>query len=211
MTDDEDATHSTSQTVTVVSAAHVPPTASFTYSCTDLDCSFTDKSTYSDGTVVAWAWDFGDGNSASTQHPDHAFAAAGTYTVTLTVTDNNSSNDSENQTVSVVAPSLIPDAPTNLTASVQTTGKGKNKVVTAIQLNWSDNSNNEDKFVIERCEETGKGKNKACNFYVVATVDADTTGFSDSPSALSGTYIYRVKASNGEGDSAYTNTTKVRI
>ncbi len=43
-----------------------------------------------DGTVANYAWDFGDGSTASTGSPttNHSYAAAGTYTSTLTVTDN---------------------------------------------------------------------------------------------------------------------------
>lgn len=34
-----------------------------------------------------WAWTFGDGSSAATQAPYHAYSAAGTYSANLTVTD----------------------------------------------------------------------------------------------------------------------------
>ncbi|HYN76444.1 MAG TPA: PKD domain-containing protein, partial [Lamprocystis sp. (in: g-proteobacteria)] len=45
-------------------------------------------STDLDGSIVAYAWTFGDGATATTANPTHAYAAAGTYTVSLTVTDN---------------------------------------------------------------------------------------------------------------------------
>ena len=41
-----------------------------------------------DGTIAAYAWDFGDGAAASGPEADHVFALPGSYTVTLTVTDN---------------------------------------------------------------------------------------------------------------------------
>ncbi len=41
-----------------------------------------------DGTIAAYAWDFGDGATASGPEADHVFALPGSYTVTLTVTDN---------------------------------------------------------------------------------------------------------------------------
>jgi PKD repeat protein len=41
-----------------------------------------------DGTVASYAWNFGDGSTASERTPTHSFASAGTYVVTLTVTDN---------------------------------------------------------------------------------------------------------------------------
>ena len=85
---------------------NLPPTASFTDSCTDLDCSFTDTSTDSDGSVVSWAWDFGDGGTSSVQNPSHSYAAAGTYSVELTATDNEGATGvtSRDVTVSVTPP-----------------------------------------------------------------------------------------------------------
>lgn len=77
-----------------------PPTAGFTFVCTDLTCDFTDASTDSDGTVVGWSWDFGDGGSSSVQNPSHTYAAPGTYTVTLTATDDDGATDDAAQPVS---------------------------------------------------------------------------------------------------------------
>lgn len=53
--------------------------------------AFTDNST---GGITSWAWDFGDGGTASTQNPTHDYTNAGngTYTVTLTVTNQCNSN-----------------------------------------------------------------------------------------------------------------------
>jgi PKD repeat protein len=64
------------------------PTADFASACSNLTCSFTDRSRDSDGSLVAFHWDFGDGSAASTRNSAHAYAVAGTYTVNLTVTDN---------------------------------------------------------------------------------------------------------------------------
>ncbi len=41
-----------------------------------------------DGTLVSYLWDFGDGTSASGAEVLHSYTEAGTYLVTLTVTDN---------------------------------------------------------------------------------------------------------------------------
>lgn len=97
-------------------------------------------------------------------------------------------------------------APSNLTASVQTTGSGKNKTKT-VTLNWQDNSADEDGFVIERCLETGKGKSKTCNFAEISTVSAGVTSYAET--AGSGTFKYRVKARNGNEVSAYSNEVKI--
>ncbi len=42
----------------------------------------------SDGTIVAYAWDFGDGMLGSGATTSHVYANPGSYTVTLSVTDN---------------------------------------------------------------------------------------------------------------------------
>lgn len=54
-------------------------TADFTQTTNTLSVNFTDASTNMD----AWMWDFGDGNTATQQNPNHTYAAAGTYTVCL--------------------------------------------------------------------------------------------------------------------------------
>jgi len=86
--------------------SNLPPTASFTFSCTDLNCAFTDNSTDPDvgDSVVFWDWDFGDGGTSTSQNPAHAYIGDGTYSVTLTVTDGNSASDSVSQDVTVSAP-----------------------------------------------------------------------------------------------------------
>jgi PKD repeat protein len=43
-----------------------------------------------DGTIVSYAWNFGDSSMGSGINPAHTYAAAGNYTVRLTVTDNDS-------------------------------------------------------------------------------------------------------------------------
>jgi len=43
---------------------------------------FLDQST---GDIGSWFWDFGDGNTATQQGPNHAYMAAGTHTITLIV------------------------------------------------------------------------------------------------------------------------------
>ena len=40
---------------------------------------------WSTGGPTSWAWDFGDGGTSTSQHPQHTFNQAGSYTVTLTV------------------------------------------------------------------------------------------------------------------------------
>lgn len=48
---------------------------------------FTDTTTTDGGPMVAWSWDFGDGDTGSGATTSHTYDAAGSYTVTLWVTD----------------------------------------------------------------------------------------------------------------------------
>jgi lysophospholipase L1-like esterase len=84
--------------------ANQSPTASFTYACTELACTFDGSgSSDGDGTVVAYAWTFGADGSASGSQPGHTFSAAGTYGVTLQVTDDDGATGSTTQQVTVSA------------------------------------------------------------------------------------------------------------
>jgi PKD repeat protein len=61
-----------------------------------------------DGSVVEFAWDFGDGETGNGSSVTHGFAVLGTHTVTLTVRDNSYEYDSAIVEVSVTAPPVIP-------------------------------------------------------------------------------------------------------
>ncbi len=72
-------------------------------------------------------------------------------------------------------------------------------VAAQLQLTWTDNSNNEDGFKIER------GPATAGPFAQIATILANTTSYTDSGLADATTFCYRVRAFNSTGDSTYTN------
>ncbi len=60
--------------------------ARWTFKVVDLDrrvVAFKDESV---GTITAWKWDFGDGESSSEQHPIHAYKKGGNYVTILDVT-----------------------------------------------------------------------------------------------------------------------------
>jgi PKD repeat protein len=82
-----------------------PPTASFTFTTSDLTANFNaGGSSDSDGSISSYSWNFGDGTTGSGVTTSHTYAAAGTYTVTLTVTDNGGASNSTPQSVTVSAP-----------------------------------------------------------------------------------------------------------
>jgi PKD repeat protein len=110
VTDDRGASASTAQDVTVSAPpVNQPPAASFTFTCTDLTCSFNGGgSSDPDGTISAYAWTFGDGATAAGVTASHTFAVAGAYDVTLTVTDNGGLTGTLTQQVDVTAPAPQP-------------------------------------------------------------------------------------------------------
>jgi PKD repeat protein len=85
-----------------------PPTASFSYQCTDLSCDFDASASSDDGTIVSYDWDFGDGSNGSGVTASHTYAAGATYTVALTVTDDGGLSDTDQQAVPVSEPSSEP-------------------------------------------------------------------------------------------------------
>jgi PKD repeat protein len=73
-----------------------PPVAAFTSEVGAVRLGVTVDGTRSrdpDGSVAAYAWDFGDGATAAGPKVTHPYAAPGTYPVTLTVTDDTGHDD----------------------------------------------------------------------------------------------------------------------
>lgn len=85
-------------------SSNQPPVASFTASPSEgsvpLIVAFSAAaSSDPDGSILAYAWSFGDGASGSGVSITHTYSTAGTFTVTLTVTDNRGATGSTTRTV----------------------------------------------------------------------------------------------------------------
>jgi len=179
VTDNDGATDSVSKPVTVT-GPNAAPIADFTFTTSDLTANFTDTSTDSDGTIVGWDWNFGDGNTSTVQNPSHTYAAGGTYTVTLTVTDDDGATGSISKPVTVTAPNIPPTASFTYTIS-------------GLTVNFTDTSTDPDGTIISWLWNFGDGSTStlqnpthtyaAGGTYTVTLTVTDDDGATDSASA----------------------------
>lgn len=72
--------------------------------------TFTNRSTFTPGALMAYGWDFGDGGTSADANPVHTFAAAGNYEVQLNVTTAVGQNR-VSRTITVTAPSSEGEVP----------------------------------------------------------------------------------------------------
>jgi hypothetical protein len=172
----------------VISAAPTTGTAPLAVSFSGMN------STDQGGTITSYAWNFGDGSTASGISAPHTYGSAGTFQASLTVADNLGATSSATKTITVGAFTI--NAPSKLTASVA------NHTVT---LKWKDNSTNEDGFYIERAPAG------TTLFVRIGQTSQNSSTYSDMPGR--GTYLYRVQAFNvaAKAVSVYSNRVQVRV
>jgi len=97
-------------------STNFPPTANFSYSpekcIVNKDITFdASSSTDSDGNVVSYYWDFGDGAISESKTVIHSFLKTGTYNVSLLVTDNNGGTSSVTKKINVIQEVTPPKPP----------------------------------------------------------------------------------------------------
>jgi hypothetical protein len=90
-----------------------------------------------------------------------------------------------------------PAAPTGLAAV--NTSRG------VVTLNWKDNSDNEQNFLIERSTSVASG------YAQIASVNAGVTSYADSTVVKKTIYYYRVRAANGTFNPLYSNVASVNV
>jgi PKD repeat protein len=151
-----------------------------------------------DGSIANYAWTFGDGGTASGVGASHTYTTVGTYTARLTVTDNRGGTGSTTTSITTTADTSTINAPSGLSGSASKPG--------TMSLRWTDNSNNEQGFYIERApSSTGV-------FVRFAQTAANATSYSGS-GVPSGAWLFRVQAFNlSTGKvSAYSNQVSVKV
>jgi len=131
----------------------------------------------------------GSTGSSATTYSDTSASPSTSYTYQVIATDaaNNPSLPSNISTAITTGP---PAAPSSLTATA----------ASAIQINlsWTNNAINQTGFKVERSPDN-------ITFTQIGTAGASATTYSDPNLAPKTLYYYRVRATNGSGDSGYTN------
>ncbi len=114
VTDDDGASDTISQTIQI-GPTNQAPTAAFGFSPTNPAVNgwvqFDGSGSFdTDGSIVSYSWNFGDGTTDTGVVSWHRFAAPGTYVVTLTVQDDSGGTDSTSQSIQVGTTNLPPTA-----------------------------------------------------------------------------------------------------
>jgi hypothetical protein len=142
-------------------------------------------------TQPTWSWSLVSG-SIGTISSTGLYTApnSGTGTATVQATGGGLSATA---TITVTS-GIAPAAPSNLVVSAVSSRK--------VTLSWTDNSNSETGFGIQRSTD---GK----TWSTIKKVGANVTSYSDTSVTRQKTYYYRVYAYNNFGNSAYSNVATV--
>lgn len=155
----------------------------------------SDGSNDPDGDAITFSWNFGNGATATGAFANYTYTTAGTYTATLTVTDSKGASSSTSKTITVNPDPTVITSPTNLSASYKKT---------VLTLRWTDRSNNETGFEIQRAP------SGTSNWVQIGTAAANATSWTMTGHPT-GTWLFRVRAVNASGQSAWSNTATLRI
>jgi PKD repeat protein len=124
-----------------------------------------------DGTIVLYAWDFGDlgtANGSALKTVDHSFAMPGNYTVKLTVTDNDNATGTAQLSITIV----------------------KDLIITNVSIqNYSDDNS------IDRANVTVKFDNKG-DAKTTGTINVTVTAFKSDKTAIT-TGDFKLSKTNG--------------
>jgi RHS repeat-associated protein len=129
----------------------------------------------------------------STAYSDTTASPATTYKYRVSARNPAGIVPSNTVTVTTPASTAPPDAPSNLTATAVSS--------TRVDLAWTDNSGDENNFIVERATGTG-------SFTTIATLSPNVTTYSNTATVASTSYTYRIRATNSIGNS-YSNTATV--
>jgi hypothetical protein len=107
---------------------------------------------------------------------------------------NNGKNESKNTeavaTKTLPATYVVPKSPSNLNATATSTSE--------IKLTWTDSSDNELGFTLQRKTENG-------DYSTIATLTENVTSYTDTGLTANTSYYYKIRAFNNFGTSDYSN------
>lgn len=163
----------------------------------DVSLTFDGSGSTDDGTIVTYAWDFGDNSTGSGVSPTHTYAETGKYTVTLTVTDDGGKTDT-NTTYAIITgkPDLPPEEP-----RLNGTTKGYNNT----DYNYTVTSTDPDNDTIRYVFDWGDGTNNTISSYLASGTTFNTTHNWTS----SGVYTIKVYAE--DINNKISGTTKMMV
>lgn len=133
----------------------------------------------------------------ATQFTDSGLAGNTIYTYRVRAFNSGGNSAFTNEASATTFPNP-PSAPTGLAITVPAAPNG----ITSLQLNWTDTSDNESGFKVERSTD---GFQSAANTTLVTTTGTNVTSYLDEGLGANATYYYRVRATNAGGDSANSN------
>ena len=140
----------------------------------------------SDGTITAYLWNFGDGQTSALANPSHVYTSTGSYSVSLTVTDNENAEDTK------VTTATITDATSNQDPIANANGPYQAVLGSSIQFS-SNGSNDPDGSIVSYLWEFGDGTTStaaqvshnynATGLYDVTLTVTDNQGATDTSQA----------------------------
>lgn len=202
-TDDRGATTSSSSVTATVSAANALPAVTLTSPSNG--ASFSAPATVAlsataadgDGTIARVEFLAGSTVLATVTTPPYTYnwtnVAAGNYTLRARATDNQNASTTS-APVGIAVNAVAPTAPAALAASAISR--------TGVTLSWTDSSNNETQFRVQR---STNGR----NFSRIATVDANVTSYVVTGLTPNRTYYFRIVATNPVGSSVPSNVVQI--
>ncbi len=129
----------------------------------------------------------------SSSYTDNGLNASTTYYYRVQASSSATSSAYSNTANAATAAGAgtAPNAPTGLALQSRTSS--------SISLSWIDNASNEDNFELQRSLSAGTG------FATIATLPANTSSYTDNGLSANTAYFYRVRSTNTNGASAYSN------
>jgi len=169
----------------------------------------------SDGSIVQYLWDFGDGMQGTGENASHVYLTPGVYKVSLTVVDDRNASDTCSVGANITQYDRAPSPPTVIGVYHGTQLKAYNFTITAYdedggnltyRIDWGDGTNATASGIANTSAQTTHAWT-AYGMYWITALAVDLLGSSSSPSQIPvyigvwnvGTYGFLIDT-NGTGN-----------